>query len=156
MIYSMPYSLSFVWGNDNMLIITSILLGIGLAMDPFTVAIANCLKENNMPRVRQFTMASIYGIFQFFMPMIRWICVHTILSIFQWFQIFIPWIALILLLYIGIKMILETHDENQESDCQKVSTSDLIIQGIATSIDALSVGFAIANYDLFSALYYVA
>ena len=151
-IYLILYSLSSVWGNNPMFILTSVLLGIGLAMDAFTVSIANCLKENNMPRVRQFTMASIYGIFQFFMPMIGWICVHTILSIFQWFQVFIPWIALILLLYIGIKMILETNNEEQENDCQQISTSDLIIQGIATSIDALSVGFAIANYDLFSAL----
>ena len=65
----------------------------------------------------------------------------------------VPWIALILLLYIGGGMIKDGLDEEEESEAEyEASTRKLLIQGIATSIDALSVGFTIADYTLSSAL----
>ena len=134
-----------------MFIINSILLGIGLAMDAFSVSIANCLKEPEMKKKRQIGIAFIYAFFQFLMPLIGWVCVHTIISLFTWFQSFIPWIALILLSYIGIQMILESKEKKEESDTKKISNTELLLQGIATSIDALSVGFAIADYNFISA-----
>lgn len=138
-------------------LILSIGLGIGLAMDAFSVSIANGLKEPCMSSSRHAKMAGIYAFFQFAMPMIGWLCVHTIQEAFVSFQKFIPWIALLLLLYIGIQMIVdgikgednakEQKEEALAADEKKISTKTLIIQGIATSIDALSVGFAIANYS---------
>ena len=135
-------------------LVLSVGLGIGLAMDAFSVSIANGLKEPDMSRSRHMKMAGIYAFFQFAMPMIGWLCVHTIQSIFVSFQKFIPWIALILLLYIGGQMIIEgireNGDDEEESvskDGKKISTKTLLIQGVATSIDALSVGFAIADYS---------
>ena len=136
-------------------LVLSVGLGIGLAMDAFSVSIANGLKEPDMSRSRHMKMAGIYAFFQFAMPMIGWLCVHTIQSIFVSFQKFIPWIALILLLYIGGQMIIEGikekgDDEDEESaskESKKISTKTLLIQGVATSIDALSVGFAIADYS---------
>ena len=95
--------------------------------------------------------------FQYIMPMIGWICVHTIIEAFSQFRQFIPWIALLLLLYIGGKMILEgvgernTDVEELTAQDRSASEKDLLIQGIATSIDALSVGFTIAEYDLIMA-----
>ena len=94
------------------------------------------------------------------MPMTGWLCVHTIAEKFTAFQKFIPWIALILLLYIGIKMIIECILENKKADSQvesvpaakSITPGILIIQGIATSIDALSVGFTIADYNWLAAL----
>ena len=75
--------------------------------------------------------------------------VHTVLQYFQAFEMLIPWIALALLLFIGGKMLLEGI-RNQEETAEKsaVSINTLLIQGIATSIDALSVGFTIAGYGL--------
>ena len=87
--------------------INSILLGVGLAMDAFSVSLANGLKEPNMKKRRMCFMAGIYAFFQFAMPMIGWLCVHTIVEYFEKFELFVPWIALILLLYIGGKMIWE-------------------------------------------------
>ena len=88
-------------------LLTSILLGVGLTMDAFSVSIANGLKETDMKKPKMFGVASVYAIFQFAMPLIGWFCVHTILEKFKKFEYAIPFIALALLLYIGIKMIIE-------------------------------------------------
>lgn len=136
-----------------MFFINSILLGTGLAMDAFSVSMANGLNESNMKKNRICLVAGVYAFFQFAMPMIGWLCVHTILEYFNKLNIFIPWISLILLAYIGGKMIWESLNENSETErtIQKISFGTLILQGIATSIDALSVGFTIADYDFFFA-----
>lgn len=133
-------------------LLNSIMLGIGLAMDAFSVSIANGLNEPRMPAARMSLVAATYGFFQFAMPMVGWICVHTIVEHFTVFQKFIPWIALILLLYIGGKMIFENlfskgkGEDGEEETVAKLTPAILLLQGIATSIDALSVGFAIADY----------
>lgn len=135
-------------------IFNSILLGTGLAMDAFSVSMVNGLKESEMPLHKMNLIAGVYAFFQFAMPMTGWICVHTILTYFKKFETFIPWIALILLLYIGGKMLIEGIRKTEEdtADNSALTFSTLIIQGIATSIDALSVGFTIANYALLMAV----
>lgn len=138
-------------------VLNSILLGVGLAMDAFSVSIANGLNEPGMSRKKTYGIAACYAFFQFAMPMIGWFCVHTIASYFKVFQKFIPWIALLLLLYIGGQMLFEgirriknkceENPENCGCGTKTVLTrKTLIIQGIATSIDALSVGFTTARY----------
>lgn len=138
-------------------LLTSILLGVGLTMDAFSVSIANGLKESNMRKIKMFFVAFTYAFFQFIMPLIGWVCVHTIVTKFKIFEYFIPWIALVLLLFIGGKMIFENfrHNDQEEDDdygYRKLGIGLLILQGIATSIDALSVGFTIADYGAFKAI----
>jgi len=138
-------------------VFNSILLGVGLAMDAFSVSIANGLNEPGMRRSREFLIAGTYAFFQFLMPVIGWFCVHELVRQFRVFEKFIPWIALLLLLWIGGKMLLdvirggEPEDapgETAGSETAAVLTMGvLLLQGIATSIDALSVGFAIAGYS---------
>lgn len=131
----------------------SILLGIGLAMDAFSVSLANGLNEPCMKRSKIFTVAGVFSLFQFAMPLIGWICVSTIAQYFKAFEKCIPWIALILLCYIGGKMLIEgIKQKDCECEEEAVCFSALIIQGIATSIDALSVGFTIASYNLLEAI----
>ena len=138
---------------DFVFILNSVLLGVGLAMDAFSVSLANGLNEPAMKRRKTFLIAGTFAFFQAFMPMIGWVCVHTIVTVFTAFESFIPWIALGLLLFIGGKMILETVlKKNEDEEKAGVGFGALIVQGIATSIDALSVGFTIADYDVFSAL----
>lgn len=133
--------------------LNSALLGVGLAMDAFSVSLANGLHEPNMKKSKMSMIAGVYAFFQFAMPMIGWICVHTIVEYFKAFEKLIPWIALILLLYIGGKMIYESlHEENEEDNFTKLSFGVLIVQGIATAIDALSVGFTISDYGFVMAL----
>ncbi len=131
----------------------SILLGIGLAMDAFSVSLANGLNEPGMRLRKMCGVAGVFGLFQALMPMVGWICVHTVVQYFSAFEALIPWIALILLCYIGGKMLLEGI-QNKDSDAEKpaVGLTALLLQGVATSIDALSVGFTIADYGLWAAL----
>lgn len=149
------------------LILTAAGLGIGLAMDAFSMSLADGLHEPQMRRRRICLLAGVFAFFQFAMPMIGWLCVHTAASYFSAIQPFIPYVALALLLFIGGKMLWEglrpcKCEEVQTPDGETVTVCEcpvtylgfgaLIVQGIATSIDALSVGFTIADYDLLQAL----
>ena len=148
------------------LILDSILLGFGLAMDAFSVSLANGFAEPRMSRGRKCFIAGIYAVFQFAMPVIGWFLVNFALNLFRGLQGFIPFIALILLVFIGGNMIREGIESrkcsnNGECDgCEKeeceireviskgtLTTKILLMQGIATSIDALSVGFTITGYS---------
>lgn len=129
----------------------SILLGVGLAMDAFSVSMANGLNEPKMKRNRMCGIAGVFAFFQFLMPMIGWICVHTIVQYFKMFEKFIPWIALFLLLYIGGSMLMEGIKGGDEEEQHGVGFKALLVQGVATSIDALSVGFTIADYGFLMA-----
>ena len=137
---------------DFVFIFNSILLGVGLAMDAFSVSLANGLNEQNMKKGKVFGIAGVFAFFQGLMPLLGWVCIHSILSCFEAFEKFIPWIALILLVLIGGKMLLDGifHKEGEEK--KTLGLWGLLLQGIATSIDALSVGFTIAEYDVKMAL----
>ena len=135
------------------LIMNSVLLGVGLAMDAFSVSLANGLNEPEMKMPKVCGVSGIFALFQFAMPMIGWLCVSTIAHRFGAFQKFIPWIALALLGFIGGKMLYEgIVNKDSEEEKPAVGFSALIVQGVATSIDALSVGFTIADYSLLEAL----
>lgn len=149
------------------LIFNSILLGFGLAMDAFSVSLANGFAEPSMKKGRMMYISGIYAVFQFAMPVIGWLLVHFAVTFFSGFQKFIPFIALILLAFIGGKMVIEGLKSRKcqnngecencpNNDCDireevgksEISTKLLMIQGVATSIDALSVGFTIEGYSI--------
>ena len=129
----------------------SILLGIGLAMDAFSVSLANGLNEPGMKTKRMSGIAAVFAMFQFAMPMTGWICVSTIAQYFEMFEKCIPWIALVLLGYIGGKMSYEGLYSHEEEEMPAVGLTALLVQGVATSIDALSVGFTISEYNVLEA-----
>ncbi|MBR3967558.1 MAG: manganese efflux pump [Clostridia bacterium] len=135
---------------DLAFFMSSIAFGTGLAMDAFSVSLANGLGEPKMKTGKMCGIAGLFAFFQALMPILGWICMHTLLEHFKSFEKFIPWIALILLLYIGGKMLIDgIKNKDCECDCgKKLTISALIIQGIATSIDALSVGVTQASYNL--------
>jgi putative Mn2+ efflux pump MntP len=131
----------------------SALLGVGLAMDAFSVSLANGLNEPKMKKNKMCGVAGIFAFFQALMPMIGWVCVHMLVQYFKAFEKFIPWIALILLLFIGGKMLIDGI-KNKDGEVEKtgVGLAALLVQGVATSIDALSVGFTISEYGFLMAL----
>lgn len=141
---------------------TNILLGAGLAMDAFSVSLANGLADHTMKRRRMLLIAITFALFQALMPFTGWLCVHTLAKQFEAFAKFIPWIALVLLTFIGGKMLFEGVKACRSELCDdenvvaKFSLATLVVQGIATSIDALSVGFTIAEYNIWQALLAVA
>ncbi len=131
----------------------SIMLGVGLAMDAFSVSLANGLNDPCMKVRRMSLIAGIFAFFQFAMPMIGWVCVCTVAKYFEAFEACIPWIALILLGFIGGKMLLEgIKAKDSDAETPAVTLGGLLVQGVATSIDALSVGFTIAEYGVWEAL----
>ena len=132
---------------------TAISLGVGLAMDAFSVSLANGLNEPCMRTRKMCGIAGIFAIFQGLMPLIGWFCVHTFVQYFQSFEKFIPWIALALLGFIGGKMLYEGICCKESEECAgKLGLTALLVQGIATSIDALSVGFTISDYRVWEAV----
>lgn len=132
----------------------SALLGVGLAMDAFSVSLADGLREPVMKKRKMCLIAGVFAFFQALMPLLGWACIHTIVEKFQAFEAFVPWIALVLLCLIGAKMIFESTRKRDGTQAQAAKTGlfALLLQGIATSIDALSVGFTIAEYDFIAAL----
>ena len=138
--------------------INSAMLGVGLAMDAFSVSLANGLAEPKMRARRMLLIAGVFAVFQALMPLTGWFFVHTMAELFTAFSVFIPWIALGLLVFIGSKMIWEGVEscraggEGESCRLEPLAFGALLVQGVATSIDALSVGFTIADYDALSAL----
>lgn len=133
--------------------VNSILLGVGLAMDAFSVSLANGLQDPKMKRGKMAGIAGVFAGFQALMPMLGWICVHTVMQYFEAFEKFIPWIALILLVFIGGKMLMDgIKNKEEEEESPALGFVALMVQGVATSIDALSVGVTNSGYNLPMAL----
>lgn len=134
--------------------VNSLLLGVGLAMDAFSVSIADGLSEPKMRLRKTMCIAGTFAVFQALMPMIGWAAVSFAAERFSAFGRLIPWIALLLLGFIGGKMLIEgvRSAPEEEEVLHRLTPTALLIQGIATSIDALSVGFTIADHTLSQAL----
>lgn len=132
------------------LIVTSALLGIGLAMDACSVSMANGLKEPNMKVNKVILISFMFALFQALMPLIGYFIGSALLT---YIEKYIPWIALILLGFVGGKMFIEgLKHKDEEVDEKPLTFVLLLVQAIATSIDALSVGFSIADYKVHEAL----
>ena len=108
----------------------SVLLGVGLAMDAFSVSLANGLNEPHMSRRRMLGIAGVFAAFQALMPMTGWVCVHTIVQYFRAFEKLIPWIALALLGFIGGKMLIEGIRGGGDDDAApRLGLGALLVQG---------------------------
>lgn len=141
---------------DFMFFVNSLFLGVGLAMDAFSVSLANGLNDQQMKQPKMCLITGMFAIFQALMPLIGWICVHYLLSFFSIFEKFIPYIALVLLVLIGTKMIIDAVKNKSEEHKTKLSFGALILQSLATSIDALSVGFSFADFNFWMVLISIA
>ncbi len=131
--------------TDILFYINSILFGVGLAMDAFSVSLANGMNEPFLRRKKSCLIAGTFGFFQALMPMLGWVCIHNVVRCFAQLERIIPWIALLLLLYIGGKMLLAGICGKTTAHETGLAPGALLLQGIATSIDAFSVGFTISD-----------
>jgi putative Mn2+ efflux pump MntP len=143
----------------------AVLIGIALAMDAFSVSLANGLNEPGMPKPKMLGVAGMFALFQAAMPLIGWICVKTIVETFGFIEGLLPWITLAVLGFIGAKMLIDSlHPDCDEEraaagECsmtKPLAFGALVVQAIATSIDALSAGFTISDYNFLEALLAVA
>ena len=128
------------------LIVVSLGLGVGLAMDACAVSMTNGLNEPRMKFGKATLIAFMFGFFQALMPMIGWICVSLVASSFEKFAEWVPYIALVLLVIIGGKMLYDgIKNKDEENVGHALTFGVLVVQAIATSIDALSTGFSLAK-----------
>lgn len=141
---------TFIW------IVTAIGLGAGLAMDACAASMSNGLSEPYMKRKKSFLIAGLFGFFQILMPILGYLAITLLSSTLgdsfsKVFGYFVPWIALILLLFLGIKTIVEGVQEGKENETieskkvKNITFEYLLLQAVATSIDALSVGIIYGN-----------
>lgn len=131
--------------------ITCVLLGIALAMDAFSVSVADGLNEPGMRGSKVVRVSGTFAIFQGAMPLIGWLIVRTAMELFDAIEPLIPWFAFILLTILGSRMVLDGLRDREHS--LGLGTTALLAQGLATSIDALSVGFTITGYDVTGAAF---
>ncbi len=126
-----------------MFLLNSLLLGVALAMDAFTVSCADGMACGGGVR-RAVKVSSVFGMFQMIMPLAGWIFVTLLTDLFEQVRQFIPWISLLILGFLGAKMI---NDGLSEQDEEKAAAGfgGLILQGVATSIDALSAGLTFTD-----------
>ena len=134
------------------MIINSVLLGLGLAMDAFSVSVINGMNEPGMSKRRMLGIAAVFALFQILMPLIGWFLVEKALEVFDALKGVVPWVAAGLLIYIGGKMLLDGIRKKEEEVQTAVSFGGLMLQGIATSIDALSAGLTMAGEQWSQAL----
>ena len=137
--------------------IHAVSLGVALAMDAFSVSLANGLNCPCMPKKKMCLIAGIFALFQAVMPLLGWFAVHTAAEYFEAFRPFIPWIALALLGFIGGKMLLEgLHNQEEACNIEAITLPLLLVQGVATSIDAMAAGLTISEYNASQAILYAA
>lgn len=134
-----------------MLVFTSI----GLSMDACAVSISNGMCYGNIEKKQILSTAFAFGLFQAIMPILGYIVGSTFSNAISFLD---HWIALILLGYIGCKMIADALKELKHPEAclnveKNLTFKTLMLQSIATSIDALAVGvgFAVINVDIFDA-----
>ena len=129
----------------------SILLGFGLSMDAFSVSVANGLKEKEFRLSSCLRICGTFALFQFLMPLIGWWCVRTVIETLSVVRKFLPIASFVLLSFVGVKMIVDNIFKGARDEHTRGGSS-LILQGIATSLDALSVGITISEYGIDEAI----
>ncbi|MFR3567791.1 MAG: manganese efflux pump MntP family protein [Paraclostridium sordellii] len=143
-----------------MSLVSVLLTSFALSMDAFAVSITKGMTMKNITKKIAFKIAFFFGLFQGGMPLIGWLLG---ISFEKYIKTFDHWIALILLSFLGIKMICESIKENKKDEVamdleinglrQKTSTvdiktKDLLVLSVATSIDALAVGVSFAFLNI--------
>lgn len=122
-----------------MSIVEIISIGIGLSMDAFAVSVSNCMNQKKIKITNALKVGLCFGIFQALMPLVGWFAAGSLFN--TYIEKFDKWIALILLGYIGGKMLYDGIFKKDKDECIDTNNNlTLLLLGIATSIDALMVG----------------
>jgi putative Mn2+ efflux pump MntP len=125
-----------------MQLLTWFLIGLSLSLDAFAVSVANGLSVRRLRWTYALRIALFFGGFQALMPLLGWLAGRSIAVYVQGFD---HWIAFGLLAVLGVKMIWESFKmKDAEKECDPLKNYALLILAVATSLDALAVGFTFA------------
>lgn len=127
-------------------VLQALMVGVGLAMDSCTVSMTDGMNEKNMSLGKNILIALIFAIFQQIMP----VAGYFVGRVFSAYIIkYVPLVALIILGVLGVKMLADAIRGQKESEkLGKITFLMLVLQAIATSIDALSVGVTFVGYNI--------
>ncbi|MBQ8323167.1 MAG: manganese efflux pump [Clostridia bacterium] len=130
-----------------------LLIGVALSMDACAIAMTNGMSEPKMPLRRTLLIALFFGFFQFLMPLIGYFVTDLIANAFlDVFEKISAWISFALLAFLGGKMIadcVKCHiakkkgEEECECNAKSLTLTALLLQAVATSIDALAIGVSL-------------
>ncbi len=142
--------LSLVFAVNCMGVIEILALGVALSMDAFAVAVCKGLAMRKIDRRYALVIALYFGAFQALMPVLGWAGGSYFKHAIEKYD---HWIAFVLLAYIGGKMIWEAFRPDEDDSAEKagsltVDHRELLVLAVATSIDALAVGIALAIEDV--------
>lgn len=120
--------------------ITIFLIAAGLGLDAFSVAIGIGAAHQKRSWIPVLRLATAFGLFQFAMPIAGWLAGLTVVEVIASFD---HWLAFALLALVGGKMIAEGFEKEKEKEkADQTRGWPLLMLSIATSIDALAVGFS--------------
>jgi len=128
-------------------ILSIFLIALGLSMDSFAVSVSNGLSIKNLTVSRNLLIAFSLAFFQAIFPLIGW---FIGIEVVDYIRDIDHWIAFVLLSFIGLKMVYEGFQSDEQSRGVEFSFKTLLIQSVATSIDAFVVGvsFALLDYEI--------
>ncbi|MGN0814067.1 MAG: manganese efflux pump MntP family protein [Candidatus Coproplasma sp.] len=125
------------------LILEVFLIGVSLSMDAFAVSICDGMVYGDLNKRKGAVIPVTFGVFQAAMPLIGFFLGSLFI---QYIEAYDHWVAFVLLLFIGGKMVFdgikEVRHPEQELQTKKFSFAEVLVQGVATSIDALAVGLS--------------
>lgn len=142
-------------------IVNVILTSLSMSVDAMTVGAIDGLEEKDMKMVKVILIALTFGIFQAIMPIIGYFVGFSFKDVLE---TYIPYIAFTLLLILSIKSLIDFIKELKEKKKQKenneieivktkkIKVTTILFQGVATSIDALCIGFVFLDYDIPNAM----
>lgn len=135
--------------------VNTVSISVSMSLDACSVNAANGIKEENIKPIKLILISLCFGVAQFLMPLIGYL---VGLSFKQYIESFIPWIAFGLLLLLSIKSLIdwikEIKQKNEEEvkKEKRIKISEILIQTVATSIDALCIGFVYIDSPITEAL----
>ncbi len=129
------------------------LTSVSMAVDAMTVGAVDGIQERRMPLWKVLLISLLFGIMQFLMPTIGYFVGYSFRDILE---SYIPWIAFVLLTLLSIKSLVDfikdrkaKKEENPKAEeTRKISIPEILLQGVATSIDALCIGFVYLNLEI--------
>ena len=141
-------------------ILQTLLISVSMAVDTMCVGASDGIKESKMKVSKALFIAFVFGVFQGVMPTIGYFAGYIIKD---YVSKYIPWIAFGILLFLGLKSIIEAavdmvKERRNGSKCDvssegyKIGIGEILLQGVATSIDALTIGFIYTNESIGDAL----
>lgn len=120
----------------------AVILGVTLAMDAFSISVSKALASDKIRLKNGLILGGTFGIFQAVMPIIGYLVGSSFYNLIKdYFNI----VSFIILAFIGAKMIVECRKGEKKNDNAYISLKELILLGVATSIDALAAGFVFSG-----------